>query len=205
MQKHRTTWPTFNLSGEKKMATTSTNLADLASKINADYTTLQSGDKQRRRLVIDIGKSLLRAKKECKAEGQEFGEWCKCSLGGTFSSRNQVSKYMAIARYPSVFKGDMSINEGAKLCNYARQHGGEVPSKEWKGGVNRTPIVYQRKVGKMLTATRRMLDTKDLAAKAEEEQWTTDERLGMVESLEQTRTDINTLLRRLKEICPQST
>jgi hypothetical protein len=179
------------------MTTKISNLPDLASKINADYTTLQSGDKQRRKLIIAIGKGLIQAQKQCKVEGITFDEWRESSVDRTLR-KTQCQQYMAIARYPSVFKGSMSIDQGAKLCRYARKHGGELPVKEWKGGDHRTLISFQRKIGRVLTPTGRLI--KEFSKKAETESWTKDERLGAIETLEELRKQANKLLQLLKNL-----
>ena len=175
--------------------TTETRLADLASKIDSDLTSLESGDKQRRKLILSIGRNLLRAQKRCKADDITFKDWVESSLERTFA-KTQCQQYMAIARYPQAFKASMSINEAAKLCRYAKKHGGELPQSEWKGGDHRTLITLQRKIGRVLTPTVKLVEHFD--TKAETEKWTTDEQAGTIETLEELRKTVNTLLRLLR-------
>ena len=80
-------------------------LADLASRIDSDLTSLESGDKQRRKLILSIGRNLLRAQKACKAEGVTFNDWVESKVHLTLSIM-QCQQYMAIARYPAAFKGN---------------------------------------------------------------------------------------------------
>lgn len=100
------------------------NLEDLASTIEADFISLQSGEKQRRTLIIAIGKSLLRARKQCNPERVTFKAWLKTGVARPLGTR-QARQYMAIARCPSGFKTGMSINEGARICRYLHIHGRE--------------------------------------------------------------------------------
>jgi len=179
---------------------TEEQLEDLASKINADFVTLQSGDKQRRAVIIGIGRNLLKAQKQCKREGNNWEEWFQNGTTVPFSMR-MARQYMSIARYPSAFKSDMSIREGAKLCRYAKKHGGQLPINEWKGGQGRRLITFTRKVGKATAAIIKLAATQnDLAELKEDEEWTHDELTGTVSSLEETRLYANKMLRLMKPL-----
>ena len=143
---------------------------------------------------------------KAKADGELPQTWKeyvaeqKVSRGNLFPAHVQCNRYMRISQYPGAYKAGMSIKEGYKNATAWHKNGGNPPLTSKLSIPLRLPNQIGTAAGRAVNKLEKYNAIDDWSVNAVAEDWSTDDFIGMTDTLIRLRKEIAISISKLNRV-----